>query len=249
MTRPRFVATICGSSSTGLLSRDMRIARFAAGLLLALSLVGASAARAGAADCLAKALADVRAYNYGGTNVAAKATLLVHGGSAYDGASGGHINETLWDGTGSTDMSTWMELGYTHGFEGNTELTWYWADTRPGYSYFEHSLSHSISVGTRYIVKLEYEGNSTWKGFIAGDDANAVSYPNASWAGALQAGLESTSQCSNMGSSSSPVEANSLKREQSFGWIDSWPSSTILYSGGGATVDWTTTYVDSENWL
>lgn len=149
-------------------------------------------------------------------NYGVQSYIFVKDGSAYDYAAGGHINASLWEGTNnSTSLSTWVEIGYSRGWNGSNILTWYWADDRPSYGFFEHRITTpSISAGTWHHLKILYSGNNTWTVFIDGSQPNnggGVSSPNPPDSNSFEAGLESTSECSDLGSSSSPEISDNLQ--------------------------------------
>jgi hypothetical protein len=80
-------------------------------------------------------------------NKGAKTYSYVWPGTAADWPSGGHINQTLWEGSNSDPTGQyWTEIGYTHGWKGQNITTWYWADSRPnGGGYHDHKLSGTVS--------------------------------------------------------------------------------------------------------
>lgn len=166
-------------------------------------------------------------------------------GTAYDYASGGHINATLWEGTaGSTNLTYWVEIGYTKGWQGSNALTWYRADNRPnGLGYFQHKINTpGITAGTWHTLQIEFVGSNKWQVTIDGTKPNnggGAWTSNPSPGKSMQAGLESTSECSNMGSQSSPrISDNLTYLIPGCCWQVGWPSGTGFYSPGPANVEW-----------
>lgn len=175
------------------------------------------------------------------------ATVVDYTGYGYPG----HINETLWEATANSyDLNNaWVEVGYTKGWEFTNQLTWYWADNRVGYGGFEHKINIAIDVNTWHHLKIKWTGNRTWTVYID-NNSRGVSTDNGINSDAMEAGLESTSECNSLGTQASPGYADNLEYLKPNGtWTSQWQSNTQLYSPGSAQVEWVTQLQDSHNWL
>jgi hypothetical protein len=134
-----------------------------------------------------------------------KSYVYVRSGSCADWPSGGHINEAIWTGTDEAEhFENWIELGYTYGFQGSSSLTWYWARTRPGKPYAEWAIGSAINPGEWHWLRIQYISSDQWGVYLDGNlkvtcsPATADGIINSE---SLEAGLESTSTASSMGSS------------------------------------------------
>lgn len=223
-------------------------------LVAALCFQVVSPMSAAAVDCLARTYAAARDFT-SPANLGIRGFFFVHASTAYDYAAGGHINATLWEGTaGSTDLHSWVEVGATKGWHGTNQLTFYWADDRPDLPYAEHIINTpQAAANTWYWFKIQYTGNSTWTVYINGDQPNnggGVSTSNPANSRSMQAGLESTSECSNLGSQGSPGISDNLSYYTSGGgWTGSWGSTTTKYVPGAAAGEWVTQFEDWHFWL
>jgi hypothetical protein len=173
-------------------------------------------------------------------NEGTECKMLVRDGTCSDWAAGGFIAQVLWEGTDNyANGQSWVELGYTRGWELQNILTFYWADQRPGSYYYEHQItSVTPHVGARYTLAIEYRGSNSWHVFINNSD-KGTSSPNPPYSRFMETGMENTNGLNRMGSSSSPCDENGLIWQGTNGsWSMLWPSTTTLYSDFGFVVWW-----------
>jgi hypothetical protein len=77
-----------------------------------------------------------------------------------------------------------------------------------------------------------------------------VSVDNPANTRSMQAGLEATSQCSDMGSSSNPSHDDNLSYYTTGGgWSGAWDSGTTKYIISPAGGSWVTVDQDWQDWL
>jgi len=188
------------------------------------------------------------------TNEGGFANIYVPASGAADYASGGFIANVLWVGTGgSTDLSYWVEGGYTKGWHGDAIRTFYWARNTKANGYAEHKVGNATpTVGTYEPVEIQYTGSNIWSVYFNfvkatspdGSTANISALPNSA---SLETGLESTSS----GSYSANAWSNDLEYKTTGGsWSSQWPSGGTLVCDSPAAASWVTTNVKlqySEN--
>jgi hypothetical protein len=192
---------------------------------------------------------------WGGTAHAPKneggyADMYIASGSVYDGAAGGHINQTIWVATdNSTSAGTyWVEGGYTYGYQGSSALTYYWAHQSPVYGYGDHRItSITPTVGNWEPIEILYNTNNTWNIYYnwqvgSGPDGSSQATGNALWSYGMVAGLESTDTNNHL----TNAKAYGLEYEDPQGtWHTGWNTTnnlSYLHVVAPAYASWNTQY-------
>lgn len=177
--------------------------------------------------------------------------LYISKGSAADWASGGFIEQTLWEGpSNSPSGSYWVEAGYTYGWEGKNILTYYRADNRPnGGGYHEHQItSITPTVGTWEPIEITYVGNNQWNvyyNFTLQKDPNgynSISTNNPPYSEYMSTGSEATSSSSTLASALASAYSSGMEYYTISGtWTSSWGTGTGLVCNSPASVGWVPT--------
>lgn len=177
------------------------------------------------------------------------ADIYVSSSGVADYTSGGHINETIWEAVANaTDAGQyWVEGGWTHGWQGSSDLTFYWARNTPSNGYAEHRVNNATpSVGTWEPVQISYDGNGIWGVYFnytkaTSGDGSTASISASAYSRGYEGGLESTSSSSY----AAATYANYLEYETTGGsWTSSIDSGSTLYCDSPATSSWVTTNVE-----
>lgn len=71
------------------------------------------------------------------------------------------VTNEIWDGQSN---KYWTEAGVTTGQGGNgyDSRSWFWADDRPGYGYYQHYPNVSAAGSGNYRLKIYYVGQNSW---------------------------------------------------------------------------------------
>ncbi|WDL99695.1 hypothetical protein [Alicyclobacillus sp. ALC3] len=195
----------------------------------------------------------VAQWNNATTNEGAYADLYISSGSAADYASGGHINQTVWEGTNySSTGSDWVEGGYTYGYHGANVLTYYWAQNNPTTGYSDHRVTSTTpTVGNWEPVEVYYIGNDTWdvdfdwSTQTDSDGTHTVATGQPPYSNYMATGVESTSSSSTL----SGAYSSGMEYENTSGtWSSAWGSGTGLLIYTPAEAAWTTTNAKLHDW-
>lgn len=157
--------------------------------LVSLSLLLAGPGPAEGADCGGRNCYAVGYTTSGGTNWGGgQARWTTQNYFAPDWASGGFVSEVLWVYTRS-GFGNWVEIGYTHGWQGQNLRTLYWAECCP---YAEHRIIKSPgAVGSLHTYTIQQVNNNAYT--VYHDFARvADSNNNPPWTFGVDVGLEAT---------------------------------------------------------
>lgn len=146
-------------------------------------------------------------YWYNSTqNAGASTDLWVAPGAAADWSSGGHINQTLWEGTNNTtNVTYWAEAGYTYAYHAINGLWFYWADNIPNaqYPYHDHRVATFQPTQSSWAnIAIQYTCCNSWDITIKGQLVQSYqgdyseSNNNPPFSNSIQSGLETTSSSS-----------------------------------------------------
>ena len=216
-------------------------------LLLALG-VSAILVLAFASPALATSYYGVGGWESCKPNKGIKAYFYVRSGYCADWASGGHLNEGMWTGTDDAQhFENWIEMGYSWGWHGTSDLTWYWARQRPGKPYAEWAIGSAIDTGEWHWLRIQYISNDAWGVYLDGDlkvtctPATPDSSINSQ---GLEVGLEATSTNSYIGSG---FDASAICQQIQFWRLQEGQWFWGLNDTGGQYGHATTTgYVDTD---
>ena len=101
-------------------------------------------------------------------NIGVYADEYVSGTNSQNSYGGGHVLNTLWEGTDNTStLSYWVEAGYFNGDLSSSYTNYvgcYWADNRPTYGYYAHAVTNTApgyNVGEWMPVEIKYNDNGS----------------------------------------------------------------------------------------
>jgi hypothetical protein len=86
--------------------------------------------------------------------------------SSGDIANGHHITNTLWSYSGSP-CTSWMEIGYTHGYHGNAGYFYYGAVQPTNNFYYDFSIGPANPNGSHHTYEVLYTPTS-WQMLLDG---------------------------------------------------------------------------------
>jgi hypothetical protein len=152
-----------------------------------------------------------------------------------DCGSGGHINNTDWVYTNSS-LNYWTEVGYTYGYHGSCQLTYYWARDNAVNGYADYNLNRIGSIGTLHLFEGQEVVNGEYDVYVdnskVGADVNG--YP---WTKEVDTGLEYTSTSSSLGHSVTYLY-NQVRNTSCCTWVY-WPTGST-YNSANHTWTWNT---------
>lgn len=179
--------------------------------------------------------------------VTGEATLMSISPSPYaaDAASGGFIEQTLWQLTANSS-AYWVEAGWTEGWQGSAGRYWYWADNRPTHGYFEHQIGWAGPDNATHTVQLAQAPLDQYYVFI--DSTRfGISVSNPPGTQISETGVESTNPASHLGVTSS----NNLQyRDGANAWVNNWSGAYVPPVNSRAYGSWQFTsvkFVDGMN--
>ncbi|MHB1421297.1 MAG: hypothetical protein ACYCX4_17245 [Bacillota bacterium] len=145
--------------------------------------------------------------------------------TTYDYASGGFTGQVLWVSTQDNDPGyTWVEVGYTQGWQGQNITTLYWAEATP--SYAEHKIT-SISVGSvgaLHRYQIQYTSYNTWTAYV--DYTSVGTSSQAPGSTTVDTGGEITNSYNNL----------TTTYPEYMQYLDSGTSTWNYWNGGNGTV-------------
>jgi hypothetical protein len=126
--------------------------------------------------------------------------IYVSSSGVADWQLGGHINETIWESVAnSTNVTYWVEGGWTHGYRGLSGRYFYWARNTPANGYADHRVGNRTpTVGTYEPVEVLYGGSNYWHVYFnwvkaTSPDGSVADIYAGPYSRGYQFGLESTS--------------------------------------------------------
>jgi hypothetical protein len=171
------------------------------------------------------------------------AKMLVVSGNVTDYASGGFTAQVLWQGTNNDGgLNTWIEEGYTYGWDKHNILTWYWAQNRPnGGGYSETQITDQTPhVGQNNDVEIVW-ALPNWDIDLNGVFEYSVQgMVNPCCGKAMETGAELTSTSSQLSDAHSYGLAY---HDPVIGWVAEWTGANNWVTGGGYAY-WNLTHVN-----
>jgi len=129
--------------------------------------------------------------------------------------STGFVNNDMWI-VESKPEPHWVEAGITDGEETGGSRKLFWADDRPGSSFYQH-LGGSASLSTAYGDKIYYKGSETWSAEVGGFSGTSTS--NSMSPNLIRTGTEEIPHKS----------ANVCSEQYNLKWLD--PSTNEWHTG------------------
>lgn len=152
---------------------------------------------------------------------------------------GGFIAGAIWEAVANATSihQYWIETGWSHGWEGSSEYTFYWARNTPGNGYMAHAVNNfSVSVDSWMPMEIAYNGNDTWTAYLdftretSGDGAIAQISAAPSSEG-YAGGIEATDP----GDWAGTGYWSSLEDLKNGSWTSSIDSGETLYCDEGSS--------------
>jgi hypothetical protein len=165
-----------------------------------------------------------------------------------DYLGGGFIGGTIWEAVANaTNISQyWIETGWSHGWDGSPEYTFYWARDTPGNGYMQHAVNNfSVNVDSWMPMEIAYNGNDKWSAYLngtretSGDGAIAQIDADPSSEG-YAGGIESTDTSSWSGTG----YWSDLEYLKNGSWSSSLEDGEALYCDAPSSASWVT--IDKE---
>lgn len=167
-----------------------------------------------------------------------------------DWSSGGFIGGAIWEAVAnSTAVNQYMvEVGWTHGWEGTSVYTYYWARDTWANGYAEHKVNNvHLTPRTWMPMEILYGGSSTWNVYLNfvkatssdGSTANIIAGP---YSQGYSGGLEST----NIRNWSGTGYWNYLEDYKNGSWTSSLDPGGQMYCDGPSTSSWVTPNVELQ---
>jgi hypothetical protein len=157
----------------------------------------------------------------------------------------GFIQEAIWEGVAdSATLGHWVEAGWTHGYQGNCGIWFYWARNTPCCNYAEHRVNNRIpTVGNREPVQISYGGSGKWNVFFnwikaTAFDGSVADITAGDNSRAYQYGLEST-HAGNYSASTSTADLQYRRLDGT--WTNSVDAGSTLFCDSPAWTYWVTT--------
>lgn len=172
----------------------------------------------------ARAYAFGRVYSSGANWNAARVNLEVRSGSVStsnpnDIGNGGFIGETLW--VGDANAVSWVEVGYSRGWEGYNYLTPYWACNTLADNYYQWPVVNiTVTPGTapKFRISKHAGLDNAWDCAIDGVAANDITGDNTANSSignnfnSFDAGMESNCTSGEIGTTSDYVDVTNMEK-------------------------------------
>jgi hypothetical protein len=171
----------------------------------------------------------------------------------------GFISEKLY--IGDLNSGTWVEVGYSRGWEGYDCLTPYWANMTLAGNYYEHSVVNiTVTPGDtpKFRIKKHSGTDNAWDCAIGGVAANDIDGDNTANStvgnnfNSYEAGMESNCTSGEIGTTSNPVNVTNMEKSTNGGSSYSTSSNGLTFNlqdpaGNNSHGSWNSVGISSHN--